>query len=350
MKKTILGCFALLCSAWAWADDAFSIGDFTIAAGEEKTIDVMMSHDVDIAAFQFVLELPQGVSIEKVMATNRLKKWDDDESAYVPVHQIATHAGNGTYKVMAYAMPTTNIAGNSGDAVVKLKFKASDQISTGSFTLSITDQEMTEADGTKHKIDASTYQCDVTLSAKVTALGYASFSWPKALDFSASGVEAYIAKSCDGSSVTLEKVTKVPANTGLILKGVAGSENTYQLQTTDDATDDVSANRLTSTASGAYTIQASDNSIYVLSNLKDGQAGFYIADAGVEIGQYKAYLNYESTGSCGLKFNFSDNDVNSIQSIDTPGGHEVLYNLQGQRTTSPRQGIYIMGSKKVVIK
>lgn len=98
MKKTILGCFALLCSAWAWADDAFSIGDFTIAAGEEKTIDVMMNNDVDIAAFQFVLELPQGVSIEKVMATNRLKKWDDDESAYVPVHRLRHMPATGPTK------------------------------------------------------------------------------------------------------------------------------------------------------------------------------------------------------------------------------------------------------------
>ena len=166
MKKNYLICLALLCSTLAWADNAFSIDDFTIAAGEEKTIEVKMFNDVNMAAFQFVLALPEGVSITKVTATNRLKKWDDDEEGYVAVHTVSTPTlpASGTCKVMAYAIPSTDIAGTSGTAVVKIKFKASDQISTGPFTLDITDQEMTEANGTKHKIDDASYNCSVTLS------------------------------------------------------------------------------------------------------------------------------------------------------------------------------------------
>lgn len=126
------------------------------------------------------------------------------------------------------------------------------------------------------------------------------------------------------------------------------SFHTYQLQTTEDATDDVSGNLLTSTATGVYTIVAGDN-IYVLSNLNNGQAGFYIADEGVAIGQYKAYLNYV-TGSRGLKFSFADNEVSGIRSIDTPSVQQAVYNLQGQRTTMPRQGLYIKGGRKIIVK
>lgn len=343
MKKNFLICLALLCSTWAWADYSFSIEDFTIAAGEEKTVEVKMFHDVDIAAFQFKLELPEDISIEKVTATNRLKKWDEDEESYVAVHTIATNSGSGTYKVMAYAMPTTNIAGTSGEAVVKLKFKASDQISTSSFTPAITDQEMTEANGTKHTISDATYNCSVTLNTTITALGYASFSWPKALDFTGSGLTAYIATSCDGSKVHLKPVTKVPANTGLILKGSAGN---YSLSTTTDTPDDVSGNLLRSNTVDKYTVSSSN--IFVLSNM-DGYPGFYPAQTGVNIAKYKSYLTY-SAGA--RKFLTIDNNTTGIEDAykaetDSEGQY---FNLQGQRVNTPSKGVYIVDGKKYIVK
>ena len=351
MKRLFVGCIATFCSLWGLADNAFSIADFSIAAGEEKTIEVKMFHDVNIAAFQFVLDLPDGISITKVTATNRLKKWDEDEEAYVPVHSVVTSTPeSGKYKVMAYATPSTNIAGSSGTAVVKLKFKASDQVSTGTFTPAMTKQEMTELDGTKHKIDDATYKCTATLSTTVTTLGYATFSWPKALDFTGSGLTAFIATSCTGS-LHLESVTKVPANTGLILKGVAGSENTYQLETTDDdALDDVSANLLTSNTSGAYTV-TTDN-VYVLSNLDNGTPGFYLAANGVHVGQYKSYLVL-STNPARRQLAF-DETPTALSTI-----HEgrqwmtdAVYDMQGREVKSQtvRKGVYVKNGKKMVIR
>ena len=211
MKKIYLCCLALLCSAGAWADNGFSIDDFTIAAGEEKTIDVMMTNDQAITAFQFVIALPEGISI----------KYDEDEEAYCvgrTLRMLGTHVlttelqQSGEYKIMAYHNSNKNLKGNSGDVVVTITLVASDQISTGPFTSEITKQEMTAYDATtatvtKHKIDDATYNCTVTLSTKVTTLGYASFSWPKALDFTNSGLTAYIATSYANNSLHLESVT-----------------------------------------------------------------------------------------------------------------------------------------------
>jgi hypothetical protein len=343
MKRNYLVCLALLCSTWAWADNAFSIDDFTIAAGEEKAVDIKMYNDVNIAAFQFVLALPEGVSITKVTATNRLKKWDDDEEAYVPVHTVSTLSGSGTYKVMAYAMPSTDIAGTSGDAVVKIKFKASDQISTGPFTLAITDQEMTEANGTKHVISASSYKCSVTLNTTVTSLGYASFSWPKALDFTSSGLTAYIATSCDGSTVHLEPVTKVPANTGLILKGSVGD---YSLSTTTDTPDDVSGNLLISNTVDQYTVSGSN--IFVLSNM-DGYPGFYPAQTGVNIAKYKSYLAYSAGARKFLSFDDNTTGIENTYKAETDSEGQY-FNLQGQRVNTPAKGVYIVDGKKYIAK
>lgn len=351
MKKNLLICFALLCSIWAWADNAFSIEDFTIAAGEEKFIEVKMYSDVTMCAFQFDLELPEGISVTKVNATNRLKRWDPDEGdegAWVPVHTVTySLQSSGCYKVMAYATPSTDIGGTSGDAVVKVKIKASDQVSTGTFSPTISKQEMTEADGTKHKIDDATYSCGVTINTTVTTLGYASFSWPKALDFTNSGLTAFIATTCDGSTLHLESVTKVPANTGLILKGTAGSENTYSLETTEEATDDVSGNLLSSNTADVYTVASDD--IYVLSNLDDGRPGFYKAGNGIHVAKYKSYLQYSASGSR-LAFTFDEGTTGIVNSVKATDKNRQYYNLQGQRVNKAQKGIYIVDNKMYVIK
>lgn len=339
MKKIIVGCIALICSVSMWAENTFRIDNFTISAGQKKTIDVKLFNDVDICAFQFELELPEGVRITQngslnVAATDRLT-----------VHNVyATLQSNGCYRVMAFAFPSTNISGTSGSAVVRIQIEASDQVSTGEFTPTITKMELTEINGTKHKIDPTTYNCSVTLTTTVKDLGYASFSWPKALDFTGSGLTAYIATSCDGSSVHLEPVTKVPANTGLILKGDAGE---YNLSTTTDETDDVSGNLLSSNTEDTYTVSGSG--IYVLSNKDDGIPGFYPAAEGIHVAQYKSYLSYPFTLSAKSFMVFDDNTtaIDNVSKQETESqGH--YYNMQGQRVNKPTKGIYITAGKKYI--
>jgi len=331
----------LLSSSWAWADNAFSIDDFSIAAGEEKEIEVKMFNDVTITAFQFNIALPEGVSI----------KYDEDEEAYCvgrTSRLLSTHVltseqqKNGDYKIMVYHNSNKNIKGNSGEGVVTITLVASDQVSTGVFTPSITKQEMTESDGTKHKIDDATYNCNITLSTQITTLGYASFSWPKALDFSNSGLTAYMVTSCDGNTLHLEPVTKVPANTGLILKGTA---NTYQLETTDGDTDDVTSNLLSSNTDDVYTVVSDD--IYVLSNLDDGQPGFYKANNGIHVAKYKSYLQYSVSGA--RRYFSIEEQATGITPVSYTA-NDALYDLQGRRVSKPTQGVYIRNGKKIVIK
>lgn len=364
MKRKVLGCIALLCSSLTWADNVFSIDDFTINAGEEKVIAVKMYHDVDITAFQFELFLPEGVSIKTkksgkltVTATDRLSPRNEDDE--VVLHNLSSNIQtSGGYRIMAYSNESLNVAGDSGDPVVTITIVASDQISTistGAFTPQITNMEMTEANGAKHKINPTTYNCTVTLETTVTSLGYASFSWPKALDFTNTGLTAYIATSTTGNSLHLESVTKVPANTGLILKGAAGS---YPLQTTEETTDDVSANMLASNTTGTYTVET-DN-VYVLSNRDGGKPGFYPASQGLHVGQYKSYLVLSSGSRQGLVFDEGTTGINGDAIQEQPADNHI-YNLNGQRlqtstvgsgkqVTLPQKGIYIMNGKKYIVK
>lgn len=349
MKKIFMGCLAFICATSAWADYAFSIEDFTIAAGEEKEIEVKMYNDVAITAFQFNIALPEGVSI----------MYDEDEEEYSVVrtsrllssHVITTQIQqNGDWKVMVYHNNNKNIKGNSGDVVLTITLVASDQVSTGTFTPTLSKQEMTEANGTKHKIDDASYNCSVTLNTTVTTLGYASFSWPKALDFTNSGLTAFIVTSCSDTSMHLEPVTKVPANTGLILKGTAGSENIYPLETTDDeALDDVSENMLTSNTTGAYTVET-DN-VYVLSNLDDGKPGFYLASQGIHVGQYKSFLVLsENPARKGLTFDEETVVTGVKESLMKLTDNTDVYDLQGRRVLRPTKGMYVENHKIRIIK
>lgn len=353
MKKLLLATMALLCFLTAKADNGFSIDDFTIAANGEATVQIKMNNDVTFSAFQFDLELPEGVSIKRnaqnkltMALTNRLKVYDDFEETWTPTHTVeCTLQPSGAYRVMVYSSSSANIQGTSGTAVLRTQLVASDQVSTGTFTPSFTNIVMTQADETQVKPADCSYNCTITLSTTVTTLGYASFSWPKALDFTGTGLTAFIATSNTSNSLHLESVTKVPANTGLILKGTAGSENTYSLQTTDDATDDVSENMLTSNTTGTYTVATSN--VYVLSNLNNGQPGFYLANEGINIGKYKSYLVLsEDPSRKGLVF---DETITGIQQIESSSMEmKGCYDLQGRQVKNPIKGLYIVNGKKVI--
>ena len=354
MKKILSGCIALLCTTLSWADNGFSIDEFTIEANSEAIIQIKMNNDITFSGFQFDLELPEGVSIMQdqgnyVMAlTNRCIVTNVFGQTTQTHTYVCTLQSSGAYRVMVYSGTNANITGTSGDPVLYVQLTASDQVATGTFTPKFTNIVMSQADETQYKPEDCSYTCNVTLSTKVTTLGYASFSWPKAIDFSESGLTAFIAKNCTGSSLKLVPVTKVPANTGLILKGEAGSDNTYQLQTTEEETDDVSENILSSNTEDIYEVASDD--IYVLSNLNDGQPGFYRAAQGIHVGQYKSYLQYSSSQSIELYFDEEETTGISIISNSQPTADGKYYDLQGRRVSHPTTGVYILNGKKIIVK
>ena len=94
-----------------------------------------------------------------------------------------------------------------------------------------------------------------------------------------------------------------------------------------------------------------DGTVYVL-NQVNGQVGFYKLKAGNTLSEGKAYL-LASDSQSGVKL-FEESDVpTGIVGIEhdedvKTGG--VVYNLAGQRVTTPGKGIYIINGKKVLFK
>lgn len=182
--------------------------------------------------------------------------------------------------------------------------------------------------------------------------GYSSFSWNGALDFSGTGVEVYVATSYVKGILQLEKVAdgKIPAETGVILKGNEG-EKIYP-QTISKSVLLTTDNILLNTAKYTFTVP-SENSYYALATL-NGKTALYKIQSGITIPLYKAYLSVASQQAPAAIF-FGDIDggttgLNEI-SVNADSQHEAVYNLQGRRMKGNlAKGIYIKNGKKFIVK
>lgn len=339
MKKYFITMMMLAIAYNAFADK-LSIAPFTISVGETKQIAIQMTMtEKEYRAVQFDLYLPEGVTIAK--KKNGKEDWSLNADR-IEGHSISGSLKEGGYYTIAIVSLSEDVFYEEEGDLMYIKVVASDQLATGETQGYLKNVNLAVSSTESTLPDDEPFICTGSLSTTITTLGYASFSWPKALDFSNSGLTAFIVTSCDGNTLHLESVTKVPANTGLILKG---SENTYPLETTDGTTDDVSSNLLSSNTDDVYTVASDD--IYVLSNLDGGQPGFYKADNGINVAKYKSYLQYSVSGA---RRHFSIEEQTTGITPVFYDASDTLYDLQGRRVSKPTQGVYIRNGKKIVIK
>ena len=175
----------------------------------------------------------------------------------------------------------------------------------------------------------------------ITDAKYATFVSSRDVDFSTTGITAYTAQ-VSGSSVALTEITKVPANTPVVLYK-ADADGTAVTVPTATSTDEVGTNELL-VSDG--TVKGGDG-IYALANGTNG-VGFYKVATTVTIPAGKCYLSIAAGAPDFLGF---DGNATGIKSVDS--GQVTVdsyYNLAGQRVAQPTKGLYIINGRKVVIK
>lgn len=318
-----------------YVDNHIVMNDFTLSVGETKEITIRLENAIShYNGFQFSLYLPEGVTIVS----------DNQENGHSNVFDLEITRQDNHYDIQGHlSKATTNVY----NPFISLLVTASDQITTGEEQVVIDDAVFNigndEHGFTPLTIDGSTGVCKLQIDAYISSLGYATFSWPRDLDFEGLGIETFICTRTENGYIHLEPISKVPAYTGIILKG---NEGYYHPSTTDAMTDDVSLNLLTGTAEGIFTVPG-DN-VYVLSNKKDGIVGFYQAAKGLEIKQYRAFLRSDSNAKA-LFFDITD----GIWNVETQNMDNSTYDLMGRKVNdlpSLHKGVYIINGKKVVIK
>ena len=182
--------------------------------------------------------------------------------------------------------------------------------------------------------------------------GYSSFSWDGALDFSGTEVEVYVATSYVKGILQLEKVAdgKIPAETGVILKGNEGDK--IYPQTISESVSLTATNILLNTAKATFDVPSTD-SYYALATL-NGKTALYKIQSGVTIPLYKAYLSVMSQQApAAIFFGDIDGTTTGLGMVSTlaDGQDGDVYDLQGRRMKGNlAKGIYIKNDKKFIVK
>lgn len=287
---------------------------------------------------------------------------------------MLTVAETGYYSI-EYAVFSTNTTGSfdfslyKNDASVEenklatltVDYSVNYVITSG--TKSVNNEYLQAGDKIIAKSGNTTCALDYIAIAKtgpttISEYGYATFSSTYPVNVDVDGLEAYIVtgKNKNGSSITTQKVTgNVAANTGLILKGNAG---TYSLPVvTSGTTYDKSSNPLNylfacdGTRSTVDAAEEGTNYVLSVQNNKVVFAPIGETSAPIKKGQAALWLSEESGPAKALTLSFGD-DVTGIDAVSTvePQGAKTYYNLQGQRVSEPKQGIYVVDGKKVLVK
>ena len=245
------------------------------------------------------------------------------------------------------------------NAWIWIDWISSDITATGDIELTITDQMLQANKLLPIKIQGS--NCKVSqiqfkpanVNITITADKYATYSCEQPLDFTSSGVKAYVASAVTSGTVTLTEVSKVPANTGILV--FCETADTYQIPVADSAPA-VGTNYLVANASPT-SIAASAGSTwnYIFAKNSSDQVGFYKLTAAHTLGAHKAYLQTATditpTSGARIALVFDDDETTGI----TNNNRETITNnqffdLQGRKVAQPTRGLYIVNGRKVIIK
>ncbi len=185
---------------------------------------------------------------------------------------------------------------------------------------------------------------------EIGATGYATYSSDKALDFTDSGIEAFYATGNSENMSFDNQIANPAASTGLLLKGDEGS---YEVVVAESGTDVSSENKLVAclTEKTVGTTEGCDyGKVFILSQ-HDGKLGFFRSDNGRTLAAGKSYLYLEDVSTARAAIGFSlDDNATAVQSVAVPQQPSVCYDLQGRRVSANAKGIYIINSKKVIVK
>jgi hypothetical protein len=213
--------------------------------------------------------------------------------------------------------------------------------------------------GCKAAYEAADYWKDfkeikvITENITIGAAGMGTYCSTHALDFSGTDdIKAYIVSAFKPSTgeVTLTRITDVPANTGIVVKGDA---NTYAIPWGPGET--IVSNMLVGvTENTVLNKEEDDYTNYILAK-KNGNLGFYAVTDGSTLSAGKAYLPLPTaslpSGARDFKLIFGDDETTGIkEALSNSDSHGDIYDLQGRRIENPTHGLYIVNGKKVIIK
>ena len=291
-----------------------------------------------------------------------------DVNTYAITQGTVTDANNDNYTITfttgkTFAITPKTIGISWGPTI--LTYNSSAQAPTATATglvdsdvcnLSVTGQQtavgvytITDAPATVTALDNTNYQLPTTgLTTGFEIVNPLSISfaanqlwatWYGGYNFEVpTGMTAYKVSSVSGSTVTVDEITYVPANTGILIKRTATdaavvNSNVYNGETS----------AITSLLRNGSPTPYSD---YILYN-----DGFVLSSVST-IGEHRCYLPGTGTASTrGLTIDFGNGTTDISTKTAEVFDSGEWFDLQGRRIEKPqKKGLYIHDGKKVVVK
>ena len=146
MKRFILNIILILTAVSATANDRLYIRDFEIAAGESKSVALILDNDTAYSAFQTDIYLSDGLEIEQEDGEYII---DLNSERVAKSHVVSTFKReDGAIRIFVTSQSLATLRGNSGD-IAYIQVKATDSF-PGSGTVSLKNTIAAEADATRH--------------------------------------------------------------------------------------------------------------------------------------------------------------------------------------------------------
>lgn len=169
-----------------------------------------------------------------------------------------------------------------------------------------------------------------------------------------SGLKAYTCNAIEGDLLTLTPAASIEACTPYIVyaeSGYSGSlSGIAELTDDDNVTDVFTGGYLTGVLTGTTV-----NTGYILQNQGSGPMFYDAEGVTFSLPAGRCYLTPPASGVKAFAFNFGDTDgIEEFQGTPLPhggrAGGEALFDLSGRKIEAPARGIYIQGTRKVVVK
>ena len=190
-----------------------------------------------------------------------------------------------------------------------------------------------------------------TLPVTISAAGWATFYAPVAVEV-AEGVKAY-AVTINGNWATLNDIEGgvIPANTGVVLQGVANTTYNFAVTNTTATVD----SDLTGTVAATYIT----DDAYVLTADATCEEGVCFGKASKnqqngtawKNNSHKAYLPVPANAEGVKSYSFRFPGTTGVENVVVENEVKAIYDLTGRRVSEITEaGIYIIGGRKVLVK
>lgn len=339
---------------------ALTIDDFDMKAGETKTVYVAMQNEgYDVIAIEFKMQLPKGLSLadEPTLTDERIgsytNKFGKTMASGKTVNYDFNAAGYWIFSIfsMTDQAPFVGTEGN----VIAMSIAADANIAIGETAIRLYDIELSTKDTPYYPGEYSNKVTVCKENVTITmAHGKQTFSCAQPLDFSNTGLKAYIATAYQDEKATLTRVESVPAKTGLFLVGTEGETYTVPYAPSSETYDN---NLLKPVLTPQVVPQTEDGYTNYLYGEVEGVAGFHKSSGSGAVAAGKAYLQLPTaSGARFVDIVFGD-ETTGIDAAITDSDKHSVYDLQGRKLNAQsstlnsqlKKGIYIVDGKKSVV-